>query len=241
MKAKVSSEGRTPDVSQRIPARQHRTAGAAGWLVPTALILLSFIPLIFGALRLIELAGGPALRPVDARFVASPLPVMVHIVSVSVYAVLGAFQFASGVRRRWPGWHRAAGRLVVFCGLLVGLSALWMTLFYPRPEGSGVLLFALRLVFGSGMLMSIVLGSTAIRRGDVHQHRAWMMRGYAVALGAGTQVLTGLVGKWLLGPSGELSNTLLMGAGWGINLAVVEWVIRRWSGQGRAQPLPLTT
>ena len=33
-----------------------------------------------------------------------------------VYALLGAFQFAPGFRRRLPGWHRAAGRLVVLCG-----------------------------------------------------------------------------------------------------------------------------
>jgi hypothetical protein len=45
-----------------------------------------------------------------------------------------------------------AGRLLVPCGLLVGLSALWMTLFYPRPEGVGPLLTALRLLFGSAMI-----------------------------------------------------------------------------------------
>jgi len=106
--------------------------------------------------------------------------------------------------------------------------------------------FTLRLVFGSGMLVSSVLGFTAIRRGDVRAHRVWMMRGCAVALGAGTQVLTGLVGEWLLGAPGQpgqLSKALLMGAGWGLNLAVVEWIIRMWPGDGRAwvQQSPLTS
>lgn len=232
MKMTVDRAGQAPEAPPLGTSGRSRplNRGTAGWLVPAALILLGAVPLTFGALRLAELAGGPALMPVNARFVASPLPVTVHIVSVSVYALLGAFQFASGVRRRWPGWHRVVGRLVVLSGLLVGLSALWMTLFYPRPEGTGELLFALRLLFGSAMLAFLVLGFTAIRRGDVDQHRAWMMRGYAVALGAGTQVLTGLVGEGLLGPPGEWSGALLMGAGWGINLAVAEWVIRRWSG-----------
>ena len=31
----------------------------------------------------------------------------------------------------------------------------------------------------------------------------------------------------ILGPPSELSNALLMGAGWVINLAVAEWAIRR--------------
>jgi hypothetical protein len=98
---------------------------------------------------------------------------VVHIVSAFVYAILGAFQFASGFRRRWPGWHRVAGRLLVLCGLLLGLSALWMTLFYPWPKGDGELLYVLRLLFGSGMVVSIVLGFATIRRGDVRRHRTY--------------------------------------------------------------------
>jgi hypothetical protein len=103
-----------------------------------------------------------------------------------------------------------------------------MTLFYPHPNGTGDLLYALQLLFGSAMVVSIVLGYAAIRRGDVIQHRAWMMRGYAIGLGAGTQVLTQLAGSLLIvGPPGELSGALLMGAGWVINLAVAEWAIRK--------------
>ena len=93
------------------------------WLV-AGLLVLSAIPLAAGAFRLTQLAGGAEITPANARFFASPPPVVLHIVSASVYAILGAFQFAPGFRRRWPGWHRAAGRLVVLCGLLVGLSAL---------------------------------------------------------------------------------------------------------------------
>jgi len=152
---------------------------------------------------------------------------VVHIVSASVYALLGAFQFANGFRRRWPGWHRVAGRLLVVCGLLVGLSALWMTLFYPWPAGDGALLYALRLLFGSAMVMSIVLGFTTIRRGAVNGHRAWMMRSYALGLGAGTQVLTLAAGELIAGPPSVFSQALLMGTAWVINLAVAEWAIRK--------------
>jgi hypothetical protein len=117
------------------------------------------------------------------RFFALPLPVVLHIASAGVYAVVGAFQFAPRFRRGSPGWHRAAGRFVVLCGLLVGLSGLWMTLFYPWPAGDGALLYALRLVFGSAMVASIVLGFITIRREDVMRHRVWMLRGYAIGLG----------------------------------------------------------
>jgi uncharacterized membrane protein len=192
-----------------------------------ALLMLSALPLAAGAFRLTQLAGGAEITPANARFFASPLPVVVHIVGAAVYAVLGAFQFASGFRGRRPGWHRTAGRLVVLCGLLVGLSALWMTLFYPWPAGDGALLYALRLLFGSSMVTSIVLGFITIRRGDVNGHRAWMTRGYAIGLGAATQMLTLMVGEIIAGPPSEISRALLMGAGWVINLAVAEWAIRK--------------
>jgi hypothetical protein len=77
------------------------------------------------------------------------------------------------------------------------------------------------------MLLSILLGVAAIRRRDFAQHGDWMLRGYAIGMGAGTQVLTLAAGAVILGPPGELSRALLMGAGWVINLAVAEWVIRK--------------
>ncbi len=58
-------------------------------------------------------------------------------------------------------------------------------------------------------------------------HRAWMTRGYAIGLGAGTQMLTLMAGEMIAGPPSELSRALLMGAGWVINLAVAEWAIRK--------------
>lgn len=212
-----------PTPQKKVPSR----TGAPEWLLPVALLALVVIPLAAGAFRITQLVGGAEITASNARFFAAPLPVVLHIMSAGVFAILGAFQFVPRFRRRKPGWHRAAGRLLVICGLLVGLSGLWMTLFYPRAEGTGDLLYAFRLLFGSAMVVSIVLAFAAIRRGDVMGHRAWMMRGYAIGLGAGTQVLTLMVGEFIFGSPGELSHALLMGAGWVINLAVAEWFIRK--------------
>jgi uncharacterized membrane protein len=193
--------------------------------VPFALVALVLVPAISGSLRLIEVAGGPHVMPANPSITASPAPVVVHIVCAVLYAVLGAFQFSAALRRRRRGWHRTAGRLLVLVGLVVALSALWLTLFYPRTAG-GDLLFVFRLLAGSGMAASLVLGVTAIRRRDVARHRAWMTRAYALAMGAGTQVFTLSLGEAILG-AGDLSEALLQGAGWAINLAVAEWFIRR--------------
>jgi len=235
MKANAYAEGRAPAVPQanhlgtpaanktKTPARK----GSAGWLVPAGLILLVVIPLASGALRLIELAGGPKIMPANPPMTAMPLPVVVHIACASLFALLGAFQFAAGFRRRHRDWHRLAGRLVVACGLLVGLSGLWMTLFYTSAESTGDLLYDLRLLFGSAMVVAIALGFAAIRRGDVLGHRAWMTRAYAIGLGAGTQVLTGMAASLIVSHPTALSTGLAMGAGWMINLALAEWSIRK--------------
>lgn len=201
-----------------------RPARPARW-VPYALVALVVVPAMSGFLRLVEVFGGPHLLPANPGISASPAPVVVHITCAVGYAVLGAFQFSAALRRRRPGWHRRAGRVLVVLGLAVAFSALWLVQFSPRP-GTGELAHLFRLAFGSGMAASIILGFTAIRRGDVARHQAWMTRAYALALGAGTQVVTQGVGTAAFG-TGELTMDLTLGAGWVINLAVAEYLIRR--------------
>ncbi|WP_308169566.1 DUF2306 domain-containing protein [Acrocarpospora catenulata] len=183
--------------------------------------------MIAGAARLGQLAGGAAITPENARFFAVPIPVVLHIVGASCYGILGAFQFAAGFRRRRPGWHRAAGRLLVVCGLVTALTGLWMAVYYPRPVGDGDLVEVFRLVFGTAMTVSLVLGFAAIRRREILRHRAWMIRAYAIGMGAGTQAFTHVPYFVLVGTPGEFARGLLMAAGWVINLAVAEWIIRR--------------
>ena len=221
-------------------ARPTRSARPTGW-VPFALVALVAIPAVAGSLRLAELAGGPLLLPANPRMTASPLPVVVHVLSAVPYAVLGAFQFSSRLRRRHPRWHRSTGRVVVGLRLLVALSGLWMTLFYARQPGTGELAYLFRLGFGSALAACILIGFSAIRRGDVPTHRAWMTRAYAIALAAGTKTLTLAVGPALLGP-GVRAHDLSLGAAWLVNLAVAEVVIHRWARPGvRAVPTVVGT
>ncbi len=214
-----------PAVSTRPGRAAAPGPGRAGWRAPAALLIISIIPLISGALRLVEAAGGPQLMPANPRIAADPAPVVVHIVAATVYAILGAFQFPARLRRRHRTWHRASGRVLIAAGLLVAVSGLWMTVFYPGAPG-GALLWTVRLVVGSAMATAIVLGFTAIRRRDIAAHRAWMIRAYALGLGAGTQTVTQGVGEAAFG-TGDVSTALSMSAAWLINAAVAEWVIRR--------------
>lgn len=215
-------------MTTRIPARRQ-------WRVPAALVLLSAVPVAAGAVRTVELVAGAEITQANARFFTSPVPVLLHIAGVTLYCVVGAFQFVPGLRGR-PAWHRRAGRFLVPCGLVAALSGVWMSLFYPRGPAVGDVLTVFRVGFGSLMAVAIVLGVAAIRRRDFASHRAWMIRAYAVALGAGSQVV--VIGTWMIamGPPEELANALLMATAWLLNLAVAERIIRTSGARRPARP-----
>lgn len=215
------------------PARP-RPGARSAWRLPILLILFSAIPLSAGVLRLIQVAGGPALFPADPRFDVFPVALVAHIVGAGVFALVGALQFVPRFRRRGRTWHRRAGRVLVAAGLLVVASALWLTLFYDAQPGTGRVLFAVRVAVAPAMAGCLVQGFVAIRRRDIVAHRAWMIRAYALGLGAGTQVFTEGLGEVIFG-SGVLAADLAKVAAWLVNLAVAEWAIRRPTVRRRRQ------
>jgi uncharacterized membrane protein YozB (DUF420 family) len=203
-----------------VPRPRARRANRWPWLLVAGLVLLSLIPILGGALRVGDLSAGGAVTPQNARFMASPVPVLVHIVSATLYCLLGSLQFVPSLRRH--SWHRRSGRVLFVAGLLVALSGLWMTLTYPWPAGDGVALFVLRLAFGSLMAVSLVLGLRAILRRNVEAHRTWMARAYALGIAAGTQALALTAWQLALGQPDEAERAAVMGGSWLLNLAVVE-------------------
>jgi uncharacterized membrane protein len=161
----------------------------------------------------------------------------VHIVSATVFAILGAFQFSPQLRRRHPGWHRRAGRVLVIAGLSVALSALWLNQFFPKAEATREVLYPIRMAFGVAMVITIGLGFMAARNRDFARHGAWMTRTYAIGLVAGTQVFTLGIGGVVFG-TGHLTTALLMVAAWAINLAVAERAIRHMRPRRRSAATP---
>lgn len=204
-------------------------------LIPAGLILLSLVPMAAGIFRVTELSSGAEITPENARFFASPLPVILHIIFSIVFSIVGAFQFAPSFRRRFPKWHRATGWVLAPSGLIVALSGLWMTLFYSLPEADRGLLYPIRLVVGIAMLLSIILGIYAIKKRNFMAHGDWMLRGYALGLGAGTQVFTHIPAIIFPNFEGELPRAMMMGTGWLINILIAEWVIYKKKA-GRTHP-----
>lgn len=208
------------------------------WRIPIALVVLSLVPTLGGLARLGNLATAAPTADTE-RFFQAPVSIVVHVVASTLFALLGAFQFSAGVRRRWPRWHRVSGRVAAAAGLASGLTGTWMTLTYAIPVAlQGTPILVTRLLVGPAVAVSVVLAVRAVLRRDVASHEAWMIRAYALAQGAGTQAV-------LLGPLtlmlGELTHgprDALMVLAWLINLGVAELLVRARARVPVARPSP---
>ncbi|MQM26043.1 DUF2306 domain-containing protein [Glycomyces albidus] len=198
------------------------------WPIAVGLLLLALVPSIAGVFRVGDIASGGPETAANARFMQMPLPVVLHIAGALVYSIVGAFQFLPGLRRRHNGWHRFAGRyLLVPAGVVVGATGLWMTASYDVPATDVGAVAVSRYLVGGLMLAFIALGVAAIARRDYVAHGSWMIRAYALAMGAGTQVLTSGPALLVFGEPDALMRLVQMDAGWIINALFAEWVIAR--------------
>lgn len=199
------------------------------WWTTVGLLVLCVVPTAAGIYRVVEVAGGPVVTDENARFVHDPLPAFVHIVSALLFCVLGAFQVTRAPRNLSLRWHRLAGRVLAPLGVIGGLSGVWLAVAYWTLTKDGPVLFSLRWIAGLGMAACVFYGVVRVVKGDVAGHRAWLLRGYALGIAAGTQFFTHLpfflVHGGLL--ASQLETTVAMAAGWVINLVVVERHLRR--------------
>lgn len=223
-----------PVTDKRGVAGGGESSPSRAWLLPTLLLLHAAVPALGGVYRVVSVTLGGEVTPANARFHGDPAPVVLHGIACAVFAGTGAFQF-SGPRGRW---HRLRGRLFVPSALIVALTGLWMEATYALPAHDGALLSALRALFGTAMVGTTLMGVRAVLLRDFAAHGAWMMRTYAIGMGAGTQVLVFLPWALLVGEVTVTGRALLMGAGWAINVAVVEWVLARRRARPVASLLP---
>lgn len=197
-----------------------------GWLVAACLLLLCFVPVAAGGIRIGHLILTDA-TPDFARIFAAPVPIVLHILATSFYAVVGALQFAPGIRDDLPDWHRNIGRVAIVAGGFTALSGLWMTQYYPWPKFDGEGLYISRLIVGVAMFYFVGLGAKAISRKDIRRHHEWMIRAYALAMAAGTQLFTHIPA--VINPDllNETTHLIMMDAGWVINIVIAETIIYR--------------
>lgn len=159
------------------------------WPVVT---ILAFIGIVVGVLRTVRLlpallAGPlpvPNPPPLDYMFAQFPWLTLTHILPGVLFMVLGPLQFNQRLRTKYPAHHRLGGRIFVVCSLIIGITALVMSMTMPAIGGvtqaTATGLFALYFLFALGKAF------WHIRRRQVAAHRAWMVRAFATGLAVAT-------------------------------------------------------
>ena len=204
-----------------------KTLTKSEWGFLALIFVYSAVPVMGGLIRLLELAGGPAIAPENLRALANPLPISIHLLSSGLFCCFGALQFLPKLRRRNPKAHRIIGRCVALAGLLSAVSGLWMTHFFTFPEDlQGNLLYWVRIFLGSMMIVLIIWAIIAIKSRNVFQHSGAMLRAYAIGQGASTQALLGI--GWIIFTGTEAAGPereFIMISAWGLNLLAAEILI----------------
>lgn len=130
--------------------------------------------------------GGGGANPaaaLDSGFARHVALTFVHILPGALFLVLAPFQFSRSFRQRHLQLHRWSGRILVVCGLIIGISALIMSF---KMNIGGPNETAATTLFAIMFLICLTKAYLYIRRKDVLRHREWMIRAYGVGLGVAT-------------------------------------------------------
>jgi uncharacterized membrane protein len=152
-----------------------RLAGAGGWAFWGWTALASMGVALF-SYRYIPMAGPLADPVLENPFSASWL--QIHAASAATALLIGSFQLIPALRRRVPGAHRWMGRLYAACCLAGGVSGLLLALGSTAGPIATAGFGALALVW---LFTTIQAWRLAMQR-RFADHRAWMIRSWALTL-----------------------------------------------------------
>lgn len=159
------------------------------------------------------------------RYDSIPWSAKLHIIPSGLALILGAFQFNSGLRKRWTNIHRNCGRayvIFVLIGALGGLSLAWYAPHSPATR-LGFASLAVVWFYSAGMAYM------SIRAGNITLHRQWMIRSYALTLAAVTLRIQLPFYQGVVGLSFDEAYAIVAWFCWIPNLVVAEWFFNQES------------
>lgn len=160
----------------------HRVA----WAFIAILIVVVFV---FAGIRFSQdvpavLSG--ELPPADSferRYAEHPGLAYAHIIPGLVYLSIAPLQVSRRFRNANLARHRRLGRVALGAGVVTGIFAIAVGIEFPF---GGWTESTASVVFGCYFLAALVVAFRAVRAGDTHTHRRWMIRAFAIGVGVGT-------------------------------------------------------
>ncbi|HLY69131.1 MAG TPA: DUF2306 domain-containing protein [Puia sp.] len=148
---------------------------------------LSLIPVLAHGYVPPKPASNPqleALSRLDDIFAHYPLLTLVHIIPGLIFILCGPFQFIRTVRIKYPRWYLASRRIFLISGLVVGLTAFFMSVLIPSI--GGVNQAAATILFSVLFLFFLLKTIQNLQLGNLILFRQWMIRAYAIGLAIAT-------------------------------------------------------
>jgi len=203
-----------------------------------AIATLIAIVLVFAAIRVVIdwphiLSGTLPQDDFAERYVEHPVLAYLHIAPGVIYLLGAPLQLSRRFRTRHYDVHRRLGRILLTCALVGGVFAL---LFGIPLAWGGATEAAATVVFGIWFLACLCIAFRAIRRGEVPQHRRWMIRAFAVSIGIGTiriwvGIFEGVEQAISRGTSPAAPDPMMFGIAFWLafvmHVAIGEWWLRR--------------
>ena len=194
------------------------------WAARTGWVVMALLGLVVVAFAVLTLAARGANSEVAAvMFARAPWTTVLHIASGIVTLVFGPLQFVRRLRDRHRWLHREMGMAYVAAVVVGGTAGL-----LSAPHSFGGL--GTHLAFAElalGWIGTTVMAVVAIRRRDVAAHRRWMVRSYALTLGA-VMLRIWMPLSVMAGIPFEVAYPVVAWLAWVPNLLVAEvWIVRR--------------
>ncbi len=202
----------------------------ARWLtkpivVPAALFFGTLLTIVLALVQVVQIPLG-ALPEDSLRLSAAPVWHFMHVLGGATFGILGPLQFGRVLMRKYGFLHRVMGRVFVLAGAMISLSSL--SLLWHFPDTYSVAMNSARLLFGIALGVALAVAMQAIYRRDFVRHRNWMIRAYAIGIGATSVTMVffpiyAITGK---PPTGLVADIAFVGA-WTACVVFAEGLVRR--------------
>ncbi|MFM9983608.1 MAG: DUF2306 domain-containing protein [Flavobacteriales bacterium] len=150
----------------------------------------------------------------------------VHVYT-SMFALIAGFtQFSRRIRIKYTAIHRAIGKTYFYVVVFLSGPSGFIMAYHANGGWTSQLAF---LLLAALWIISTIMAVTTIQKGNVIDHRKWMMRSYALTLSA----ITLRLWKWgivkVFEPRPMDVYRVVAWMGWVLNALVAEYLIRRKS------------
>jgi uncharacterized membrane protein len=194
-------------------------------VVPVALYFGTLLTILLALVQVVQIPLG-ALPADSQRLGAAPVWHFMHVLGGAAFGILGPIQFGRALMPRYGLLHRMVGRVFVAAGAMISLSSLG--LLWRFPDTYSVAINTGRLLFGIGLGVALAIAMQAIYKRDFTRHRNWMIRAYAIGIGATAVTMVFFPIYLITGepPKGLAADIAFLGA-WTACVVFAEGLVRR--------------